>query len=354
MKASKLQTAIRSTRVHRVGLVAAALVLTTLSPAVISSSVASSKAATQYDNIVVGIALSPPKMVFMAPYIAQARGYFAKQHLNVKFLAMPNGLETELGTASGSIDFGFSSATDGISSASVGSPIHTIWSYAPRLDTQCIASADVKTAKDLVGQYVGSTGTGGFSYTQAYACLKADGVKVEDVKLVNMPRSQFVPNLVNNRIKAAVFHADDAYVVLHSGAKVHVLQSEYLTMPNWWYGGVAVLDSYAKSHVDVVQRFLTAMVQADRWMTNVKNRASVIRIGTKVSGEDKAAVSYAYDFLQKAHGWTLNDGMDPSSVAYTAQQMLNFKEIDKLPTYSQIVDASYINAVLAKIGRVAE
>jgi len=354
MKASKLLTAIRSTRVHRVGLVAAALVLTTLSPSVIASSTAASKATTKYDNIVVGIALSPPKMVFIAPYVAQARGYFAKQHLNVKFLAMPNGLETELGTASGSIDFGFSSATDGISSAAVGSPIHTIWSYAPRLDTQCIASSDVKSAKDLVGQMVGSTGTGGFSYTQVYACVKADGVSVDSLKLVNMPRSQFVPNLINGRIKAAVFHADDAYVVLHSGAKVKVLQSEYLTMPNWWYGGVAVLDSYAKSHVSVVERFLTAMVQADRWMTDVKNRAAVIRIGTKVSGEDKAAVAYAYDFLQKGHGWTLNDGMDPASVAYTAGQMLSFKEIDKLPTYSQIVDSTYIDAVLAKLGRVKE
>lgn len=89
-------------------------------------------------------------------------------------------------------------------------------------------------------------------------------------------------------------------------------------------------------------------------MTDVKHRAEVIRIGTKITQEDKAAVAYAYDFLQKAHGWTLNDGMDPSAVNYTAGQMLSFKEIDKQPTYSQIVDNTYINDVLAKLGRVAE
>ena len=354
MKALKLQTAIRSTRVHRVGFVAAALVLTTLLPSVVTTSSAATKASASVDRINVGIALTPPKMVFLAPYIAAARGSFAAQHLDVHFIGMPDGLETELGTVSGSITFGLSSATDAISSAAAGTPLHAIWSYAPRLDTQCIASNDVKSAKDLIGQFVGSTGTGGFSYTQVYACVKADGVSVDQLKLVNMPRSQFVPNLVSGRIKAAVCHADDAYVVQHSGVKVHVLQNEYLTAPQWWYGGVAVLDAYAKTHKDVVERFLTAMVQADRWMTDVKNRAAVIRIGHKVTGEDTAAVAYAYDFLQKAHGWTLNDGMDPASVAYTAQQMLNFKEIDKVPSYSTVIDNTYINDVLAKLGRVAE
>jgi hypothetical protein len=46
--------------------------------------------------------------------------------------------------------------------------------------------------------------------------------------------------------------------------------------------------------------------------------------------------------------------MDPAAVAYTAQQMMNFKEIDKVPSYSTIVDNTYINDVLDKLGRVAE
>ncbi len=306
------------------------------------------------DDVVIGIALSPPKMVFLAPYIAQAQGFFAKENLNVKFLPMPNGLETELGTTSGAIDFGFSSATDAISSAAAGSPIHAVWSYAPKLDTQCIASGSVNSAKDLIGQNVGSTGTGGFSYTQVYACLKPAGVEVKQVKLINMTRAQFVPALVSNRIKAAVFHADDAYTVLHSGVSLKVLDNEYETLPQWWYGGVTVLDSYASSHADVVKRFLTALVLADRWMTDPANEAAVIATGVKETQEDQAAVKYAYDFIVKGHLWTLNDGMDPASVQYTAQQMLNFKEIDKIPDYSTVVDNSYINSVLTTLGRVPE
>src|SRR6185437_16641704 len=67
--------------------------------------------ASAWADVNVGIALSPPKVIFMGPYVAQANGYFTKEHLRVKFISMPNGLQTELGTTAGSIDFGFSSGT---------------------------------------------------------------------------------------------------------------------------------------------------------------------------------------------------------------------------------------------------
>src|SRR5512146_381285 len=113
------------------------------------------------DNITVGIALSPPKVVFLAPYVAEQQGFFAQEHLNVKLLNMPNGLETELGTTSGSINFGLSSATDAIQSAAAGAPIHAIWSYGTKLDTVCIAGPSIHTTTDLVGKPVGSPGTRG-------------------------------------------------------------------------------------------------------------------------------------------------------------------------------------------------
>ena len=94
----------------------------------------------------VGIALSPPKAIFLGPYVAQQEGFFTKEHLNVKFISMPNGLQTELGTTAGSIDFGFSSATDSIEAAAQHAPIHAIWSYGTKLDTQCIGAPGISTA----------------------------------------------------------------------------------------------------------------------------------------------------------------------------------------------------------------
>lgn len=304
-----------------------------------------------FDNISVGLALSPPKVVFLAPYVAQQEGFFKQEHLNVKFISMPNGLETELGTTAGSINFGLSSATDAIESASAGSPIHAIWSYGTKLDTVCIAAPSIHQVSDLIGKPVGSTGTGGFSYTLLNACLAPANVDVSKVKPVNMERSAFVPALSSGRIYAAVFHADDAYVVTHRVPGLHVLNNEYETYPNWWYGGVTTLDKYAKANPDVVKRFLMAMMLADRWMNDPANHDALVQIGVKATGEDKAAVDYAVTFMVNGQIWPNNQGLDQTQVDFTTNYLYQLKEISSQPTYSQIVDSSYADAAVAALGQ---
>lgn len=317
-------------------------------PATATSAAASS---VPWATVNIGLALSPPKAVFFGPYVAQAEGFFKQQHLHVHFISMPNGLQTELGTTAGTIQFGFSSATDAIESAAANAPIHAIWSYGTKLDTECIAAPSITRPKDLIGKDVGSTGTGGFSYTLLNACLRPDGVKISQVHPINMTRAEFVPALLTGRIYAAVFHADDAYTVLHADPKLHVLVKEYKSLPEWWYGGVTTLDSYAKAHPQVVERFLTAMVEADRWMYNPANKAKLIQIGVKASGESKAAVSYAVNFILKAHIWPVNSGLHKKQEEYTAQQLYKLHEISRVPSYRQVVNPTYIDAVLKKLGR---
>jgi len=298
----------------------------------------------------VGIALSPPKAIFLGPYVAQQEGFFAQQHLHVNFISMPNGLQTELGTTAGSIDFGFSSATDSIEAAAQGAPIHAIWSYGTKLDTQCIGTPGINSAKDLAGKSVGSTGTDGFSITLLQACLEPAGMHLSQVKPVQMTRSAFVGAMTAGRINAAVFHADDAYVITHQLKGTKVLASEYQSIPQWWYGGVSMLDSYGKAHPDVVVRFLTAMMMADRWMNNPANNSALDTLGVKETQEDPAAVAYAVDFLRKSGTWPNGTGLDQAQVNYTAGILYKYKDISTQPSYTQIVDESYANQALAKIG----
>jgi ABC-type nitrate/sulfonate/bicarbonate transport system substrate-binding protein len=301
-------------------------------------------------SVNVGIALSPPKAIFFGPYVAQQEGFFAQEHLHVHFISMPNGLQTELGTTAGSIDFGFSSGTDSIEAAAQHAPIHAIWSYGTKLDTQCIGAPGISSAKGLIGKPVGSTGTDGFSITLLQACLEPAGVHLSQVKPINMVRSEFVPAMVAKKIDAAVFHADDAYVITHQLKGATALSSEYKVFPNWWYGGVSMLDKYGQAHKAVVIRFLTAMMLADRWMNSPAHTGALIALGTKISGEDQPAVAYAVKFLQSAQTWPDGAGLSPAAVNYTASVLAKYKDVPSQPSYSQIVDPQYANAAAAKLG----
>ena len=326
---------------------AAALVLSACGS---SNSGGSGAGGNSWASVNVGIALSPPKVIFLGPYVAQQEGFFAREHLHVKFISMPNGLQTELGTTAGSIDFGFSSGTDSIEAAAQNAPIHAIWSYGTKLDTQCIGAPRIKSARDLIGKPVGSTGTDGFSITLLQACLEPAGVSLGQVKPIDMVRSEFVPAMTAGKIDAAVFHADDAYVITHQLKGATVLESEYKSRPLWWYGGVSMLDSYGKAHRDVVVRFLTAMMLADRWMNNPANNAALVSIGVKATGEDQAAVAYAVRFNRSSGTWPDGTGMPATQVNYTAGVLYKYKDISRLPSYSQIVNGSYANAALARLG----
>jgi ABC-type nitrate/sulfonate/bicarbonate transport system substrate-binding protein len=305
---------------------------------------------TSWASVNVGIALSPPKAIFLGAYVAQQEGYFAQQHLHVNFISMPNGLQTELGTTAGSIDFGFSSGSDSIEAAAQGAPIHAIWSYGTKLDTQCIAAPGITSAKGLVGKPVASTGSDGFSITLLQACLEPAGVSLSQVTQVMMTRAQFVGAMTAGRIKAAVFHADDAYVMTHTLKGTTVLESEYRTIPEWWYGGVSMLDSFGKAHPDVVVRFLTAMMKADRWMNNPANNSALDAIGVRETQEDPAAVAYAVNFLRSSGTWPDGTGLTPAQVNYTAGILFKYKDISTQPSYTKIVDDSYANQALAKLG----
>jgi len=351
MKVPHLRSArLRRPRLFAAGAVAAALALTACGSSGSGSSGSGGSGANSWATVNVGIALSPPKAIFMGPYVAQAQGYFAKEHLHVHFISMPNGLQTELGTTAGSIDFGFSAGTDSIEAAAQHAPIHAIWSYGTKLDTQCIGSPGISSAKGLVGKPVGSTGTDGFSITLLQACLEPAGVHLTQVKPINMTRSEFVPAMVAKKINAAVFHADDAYVITHQLKGATVLSSEYKAMPNWWYGGVSMLDSYGKAHHDVVVRFLTAMMMADRWMNNPANNSALVALATKTTQEDQPAVAYAINFLRSSGTWPNGAGVDPSAVNYTAGILAKYKDIPSQPSYSQIIDPSYANQAAAKLG----
>ena len=74
-------------------------------------------------------------------------------------------------------------------------------------------------------------------------------------------------------------------------------------------------------------RFLTAMMLADRWMNNPANNNALIALGTKVSGEDQAAVAYAVKFLQASKTWPDGAGLDPAAVNYTAGILAKYKDI---------------------------
>jgi len=243
------------------------------------------------------------------------------------------------------------SADDVIAAAAQGGKIRSVWGYAMPLDTAIVADKSVKTAADLKGKKIAITDPGGFADVQVRAVLHQAGINAKDVHIISFSdRSAFVPSIVAGRIDAAPFHVDDGYTAQEKDPNLHVVASVYQSLPNWWYGSLAVTDAYRKSNGPTITKFITAMIQADRWIYS--HRTETIAVGVKETQESKAAVTKSYDFLKKANEWTVNDGLEQSRVMSTMRYEHTLGQIPRVPTYSEVADTSLVNAILQKMGRL--
>lgn len=302
-------------------------------------------------DITIQLALMPPKMIFLGFYVAKDEGFFTRNGLNATLVPEPTGAQAVRAVAAGQGYF-TAGGTDGVASAdAAGANLKGLWNYGAD-DMSIIADSKVQTISDLVGKTVGVTDKVGPAYTLPVLALESAGLKASVASYAILGgRPALVGALASGRINAAAFHVDDGLTVVKKEPSLHVVAQMSKLVPQWWYGTTAVSASYANSHPQVVEAFLTAMIQAQRWM--YANSAATIAIGVKYTKEDPAIVAQTYNVLASNHLWnTDNAGLNPTDVNYTIAAFKRFGVVPAASTisYDSIIDTHYIDNVLTKLG----
>lgn len=300
--------------------------------------------------VTVQLALVPPKMIFMGFYVAQAEGFFARNGLRVTLQGEPTGNQAVRGLAAGAGVFA-AGGTDAVAAADAsGGGLVAIWSYGND-DLSVIASDSVKSLSGLKGHSIGITDKSGPAYSLPVLALNSVGLSANAASYVVLGgRPALVTALASGRIQAAAFHTDDGLTLIKKDPQVHVLAQMGKVAPKWWYGAVAVKKAYAQSHPKVVTGFLTAMIQAQRWMYT--HPSQTIALAIKDTQEDPSVVTQSYKIMAAAHDWVTTAGLDPAAVNFTLGQYRHDGVIPASSTInaSSTIDQQYINQVLAKLG----
>lgn len=305
---------------------------------------------TSLTPVTVQLALVPPKMIFMGFYVAQAENFFKKNGLSVTLQPEPTGAQAVRGVAAGAGLFA-AGGTDGVAAADAnGANMVAVWGYGND-DLSIIAADSVKSIAGLKGMSVGVSDKAGPAYSLTTLALHSVGLSPEAANWVILSgRPALVTALAAGRIQASVFHVDDGLTLVKKDPQVHVLAQMNTAAPQWWYGAVSVSKTYAKTHPEVVKEFLTAMVEAQRWMYT--HPSQTIALAVKDTQEDPSVVAKAYQVMAKAHDWETGSGINPADVSFTLN---SYRHDGVIPasstlTASQVIDTTYINAVLAKLG----
>jgi len=264
-----------------------------------------SNAAFAVDKI--RIAVSNPNMPNLTAAMAQKRGFFKEENLEVEIIRMnPNVAITALAT--GDVDYCqlFGAVVGG---AVAGLPVRIVGGYLDNWPMTLIAQPEVKTLKDLRGKTLGISSFGATPDVAARMMIKQAGIDPEkEIKVLALGSDAARLTALKQRIVDVVVISPPADTQMEKqGFKILARAYELFSFP---YLGLGTHLKKIKERPDEIRRVLKATIRANRFIRDNREEAVRTLIGW---GNVEREFAYAsYDSLRNlfnADGAVPEDGL---------------------------------------------
>ncbi len=216
-----------------------------------------------------------PNVQFAPFYVAEDKGYFAAENIDVEF---DYGMETDLLklVGAGELQFAVASGDQVILSRAQGLPVVYVLNWYRRFPV-CVVSLKekgIKGANDLVGKRVGIPATEGASYIGWRALLHAEGVDEAGVNLQVIGYTQ-VASLIEGRVDAAVCYALNEPVQLsQAGYSIDVMYvADYANLVS---NGLITNEQTIAERPELVQELVRAVLRGLRYTIEHPDEAFAI------------------------------------------------------------------------------
>lgn len=203
-----------------------------------------------------------PNANHLGLYIAQEKGYFQQENLQVT-LYTPVDPSTVLQTVgSGKDTFGMSYQPDVLLARAQGVPVVSVTAVVqhPLNAVVTLQTSGLTRPRELVGKKVGYPGIP-TNEPLLDTMLKADGARgLQDVTLVNVG-FDLVPALISRHVDAVIgaYWTHESIVLEQQGHPVHIMRVEAWGVPDYYELVLVTSEATLQSKPDVVARFLRAV-----------------------------------------------------------------------------------------------
>lgn len=138
-----------------------------------------------------------------------------------------------------------------------------------------------KTVADLKGATLG-VGFGGYGHLSLALLLKEHGVRLADVKLVNMGGTDAIAALAAGRIDGHL--GGPTLFPLEAQGLVRIIETTRGRKTHAsGFGALFCTEDFAQRHPDVLRRFVKAYLQAVHWVSLAENREAYFEYNTRNS-----------------------------------------------------------------------
>ena len=301
-------------------------------------------------KVVFGVPVTPPNVVHIPPYVAKEMGFFAEQNIEPEFVTFEGGTQTVRGSVSGGLDITGTSSDPAIIAAARGAGTKVLGTYSHKLSQSMLVQGDIKSCKDLKDKKIGIQEVGAFNEVMSRAVLATCGLTQKDVQYVFVSTKGRVAGLLTAQIDTAILHVDQALVAKKKKPDLNILVNLWEPLPKWLYAAYIAPEKEIAANRQLYVDIMTALVKANRFM--YKDKAKTVEIAIKYTQQDADVVGQTYDILAGVGAWPVNDGLPREMVEWTVNKQVELGTIkaEEKPSYDKLIDASIIQAAVAKAG----
>ncbi len=302
-------------------------------------------------KLILAMAVTPPNLVHIPPYLAKDLGYFREEGLEVEIVSFEGGVGSLRAMMAGSADLALTSGDPPVLARAQGAPIKMILSTSPLLEAVMTVRGNIKKVNDLKGKKIGIQEPNGFADIFSRRLLGMAKIKPDEVQFISTSTAGRVPALVTGQVDTGVLHVEQAIRAIKRDPNLRNLVSFWEVFPDAFYNVIVAQEKTIKEKREVVEAFVRAVMKANRYI--YENKKGTLDAAAEVTGYSLEELGPAYDQLTKGRVWSVNDGMPRKMVQFNIDNLVKLGRLpaEKKPTYEDIVETGPGEAVLKSLGK---
>ena len=325
------------------------------SAAAAATATAAPKATCTAKKVTIAVPVTPPNVVHLTPYVADAFGYFKDENLTVELVRFDGGVGSLRASASGAIDLAGTSSEPVLDAIANGADVKIVYSYAPIVESALVGGPNVKTLADLKGKTLGVQEAGGFADVMSRLMVKQAGLDPDkDVKYFTTTTAGRVQALATGQTDTAILHIDQIKTAQKQNPQLNVIANLWEALKDYQYSVYIAPTQTLKDDPATTECIIRALMRANRAMYDPANRDKIIALAVDQTKEAKDIVTETFDLLVKAKAWPQNEGVPQANIEGTIASEKAFKKITKDLKFADVTDLSIATKVVNQLGRVKD
>lgn len=228
-------------------------------------------------------------------WVAQERGFFAKNGLDVQPIFIPGSPTLIASLNTGDVHFGYTGGTATLGAAVGGLDIKMIAAFANHIQTDLVVRPEIKTPADLRGKRIGVTSIGGTGWMSAMLGLEQIGLNPDRDKILLAAFGD--QRVISQALETGTIQ----------GASLAGVFGQRLKRAGYHFMGelekiplvgtsIVVKSDYLAKQQSIARNTLRALIESHAFVHNPANKAAVIEITSKKLGiTDPLAANDGYE-----------------------------------------------------------